>query len=75
VYEDLKGELGLDHFEGRTFGGWQAPFKRRRLSQSMQHLRSVSPIAGYRKANTIRGYLEWRLDPAGAPAYTPRLWG
>jgi len=22
VYEDLKGELGLDHFEGRTFGGW-----------------------------------------------------
>ena len=23
VYEDLKGELGLDHFEGRTFPGWQ----------------------------------------------------
>jgi len=22
AYEDLKGELGLDHFEGRTFGGW-----------------------------------------------------
>lgn len=22
VYEDLKGELGLDHFEGRTFRGW-----------------------------------------------------
>jgi SRSO17 transposase len=22
VYEDLKGELGLDHFEGRTFPGW-----------------------------------------------------
>lgn len=22
VYEDLKGELGLDHFEGRQFPGW-----------------------------------------------------
>jgi len=23
TYEDLKGELGLDHFEGRTYSGWQ----------------------------------------------------
>lgn len=23
AYEDLKGELGLDHFEGRTYVGWQ----------------------------------------------------
>jgi SRSO17 transposase len=22
VYEDLKGGLGLDHFEGRTYRGW-----------------------------------------------------
>ena len=22
VYEDLKGELGLDHFEGRSWVGW-----------------------------------------------------
>jgi SRSO17 transposase len=22
VYEDLKGELGLDHYEGRSFSGW-----------------------------------------------------
>ena len=22
VYEDAKGELGLDHFEGRSFRGW-----------------------------------------------------
>jgi SRSO17 transposase len=22
VYEDLKGELGLDHYEGRRFPGW-----------------------------------------------------
>jgi SRSO17 transposase len=22
IYEDLKGELGLDHYEGRRFGGW-----------------------------------------------------
>jgi SRSO17 transposase len=22
IYEDLKGELGLDHFEGRSFRGW-----------------------------------------------------
>ena len=22
VYEELKGELGLDHFEGRSFAGW-----------------------------------------------------
>jgi SRSO17 transposase len=23
AYEELKGELGLDHFEGRSFPGWQ----------------------------------------------------
>jgi SRSO17 transposase len=23
VYEEMKGELGLDHFEGRSFPGWQ----------------------------------------------------
>jgi len=23
TYEDLKGELGLDHFEGRSYVGWQ----------------------------------------------------
>jgi SRSO17 transposase len=23
AYEDLKGELGLDHYEGRSFPGWQ----------------------------------------------------
>jgi SRSO17 transposase len=23
AYEDLKGELGLDHFEGRSYIGWQ----------------------------------------------------
>lgn len=23
IYEDLKGELGFDHFEGRSYGGWQ----------------------------------------------------
>jgi SRSO17 transposase len=22
VYEELKGELGLDHFEGRSYQGW-----------------------------------------------------
>ena len=22
-YEDMKGELGLDHFEGRSYRGWQ----------------------------------------------------
>ena len=22
AYEELKGELGLDHFEGRSFPGW-----------------------------------------------------
>jgi SRSO17 transposase len=22
AYEDLKGELGLDHYEGRSYGGW-----------------------------------------------------
>src|ERR1700733_3516474 len=22
AYEELKGELGLDHFEGRSFAGW-----------------------------------------------------
>ena len=22
-YQDLKGELGLDHFEGRSYRGWQ----------------------------------------------------
>jgi SRSO17 transposase len=23
AYEDMKGEIGLDHFEGRTYPGWQ----------------------------------------------------
>lgn len=23
AYEDLKGELGLDHYEGRSYGGWK----------------------------------------------------
>jgi len=23
MYEDLKGELGLDHFEGRSYPAWQ----------------------------------------------------
>ena len=23
VYEDLKGELGFDHYEGRRYPGWQ----------------------------------------------------
>jgi SRSO17 transposase len=23
TYEDMKGELGLDHFEGRSYPGWQ----------------------------------------------------
>ena len=22
IYEDLKGELGFDHYEGRSFPGW-----------------------------------------------------
>jgi SRSO17 transposase len=22
VYQEMKGELGLDHFEGRSFPGW-----------------------------------------------------
>jgi SRSO17 transposase len=22
VYQEMKGELGLDHFEGRSFRGW-----------------------------------------------------
>jgi SRSO17 transposase len=25
MYEDLKGELGLDHFEGRSYPGWHHP--------------------------------------------------
>ena len=24
-YQELKGELGLDHFEGRSYPGWQHP--------------------------------------------------
>jgi len=23
IFEDLKGELGFDHFEGRSYRGWQ----------------------------------------------------
>src|SRR5262249_36051361 len=31
VYEDMKGELGLDHFEGRRFPGWHHHIFRRYL--------------------------------------------
>jgi SRSO17 transposase len=44
TYEDLKGELGLDHFEGRTYPGWQ------------HHVTCVLSCAAFVVAERVRAF-------------------
>ena len=45
-YQELKDELGLDHFEGRSLPGWQTP---RRPHRARVHLAAVrTPTPGAR---------------------------
>ena len=48
VYQDLKGELGLDHYEGRSFRGWHHHVHRRPLLLCVRDQRALaafSPLA------------------------------
>lgn len=49
MYEDLKGELGLDHFEGRSFPGWHHHVSAVLCCCAFvaaEHARSFPPSAG-----------------------------
>ncbi len=49
MYEDLKGELGLDHFEGRKFRGWHHHISATLCCAAFvaaEHARSFPPSAG-----------------------------
>ena len=49
-YEDLKGELGLDHYEGRSFIGWHHHVSVVLACYAFlvaEHARSFSPSARY----------------------------
>jgi SRSO17 transposase len=64
AYEDLKGELGLDHFEGRRFAGWHHHVSVALCCYAFivaEKVGAFSPSArGARRAPTDRG-------PTGAP--------
>ena len=55
VYQDLKGELGLDHFEGRTYTGWH------------HHVTVVLACFAFMVAEQMRGFSPSRSRP-GQPA-------
>lgn len=53
AYEDLKGELGLDHFEGRRFGGWHHHVSVALACYAFitaERVRSFFPSAGWKTA-------------------------
>ena len=59
AYQDLKGELGLDHFEGRRFAGWHHHVSVALCCYAFitaEKCRSFSPsVTGARRAPTDRG--------------------
>jgi len=57
TYEDLKGELGLDHFEGRTYSGWQ------------HHVSCVLACAAFVVAERTRCFPPSRGRPQTAQAF------
>jgi SRSO17 transposase len=64
AYEDLKGELGLDHFEGRTYPGWHHHVSVALACYAFviaEKLRAFFSTAGRRRGT--RPY----LDASGAP--------
>lgn len=57
-YQDLKGELGLDHFEGRSFAGWH------------HHVTVVLACYAFMVAEQMRGFPPSR--PHAEQPYSPR---
>ena len=58
MYEDLKGELGLDHFEGRSFPGWHHHVSVVLCCYAFvvaERLRSFPPSAARSRANRALG--------------------
>lgn len=53
MYEDLKGELGLDHFEGRSFPGWH------------HHVSVVLSCYAFVVAERVRAFPPSGLDARG----------
>jgi SRSO17 transposase len=66
-YRELKGALGLDHFEGRSFGGWH------------HHVTLVSVAHGFLTLERLRRPNRWRppdlVAATGAAAGLARLLG
>lgn len=54
TYEDMKGELGLDHFEGRSYPGWQ------------HHVSCVLACAAFVVAERTRRFPPSRRGPQAA---------
>ena len=52
-YKQLKGELGLDHYEGRSYLGFHARHRRPRLPHTGA-IRPKSPAAGLTLPQTVR---------------------
>ena len=59
AYQDLKGELGLDHFEGRSFPGWH------------HHVTVVLACYAFMVAEQMRGFPPSRHHADDAPDVGP----
>ena len=78
VYEDLKGELGLDHYEGRSFRGWNhhvRPFSAAAPVLLGERLRDFPPReegAGSSLFARVRGMSVTSRTPSSLPASRSR---
>jgi SRSO17 transposase len=83
AYQDLKGELGLDHFEGRTFPGWHhhvsvvlccyafiVAEKLRTFFSTLRRQRGARPYP-FETGETFRGLLHH--DTSGDCAHAERM--
>jgi len=58
MYQDLKGELGLDHFEGRSYPGWHHHISVAICCYAFvvaERLRAFPPSAGWKSSNDTLG--------------------
>ncbi len=55
VYEDLKGEFGMDHYEGRGFQGWH------------HHLSAVLCCYAFRRFRTLAAFFPLGHKVGGQP--------
>ena len=62
-YRQLKRELGLDHFEGRSWRGWH------------HHVTLVGVAYGFLVLEALRGKKNFWMDPATDAAGDPALAG